>query len=224
MSLVNKDNGLSCVTVGILVVTRIKNLYKLLGDSAMGLFQNTFHKTKIWYHGTTSDCLGSLKSGIRVDYSKRSCDFGVGFYLTSRKEQAKKWAIKKHNMIKKFNKNAKPVVVSFVFNRNFGSDKVTIFEIGKSFFEFIYANRNNKLSKQGVNIHDYKAVFGGVIDGDITNLNKHIRDYKKGKIDDEILTKLLLGEYYEDNQLCICKQELICFIEIKEEEVFCDVN
>ena len=58
-------------------------------------FNREFSSTKIWYHGTTSTQVASLKDGIDVYHSKRNCDFGIGFYVTSKLSQAIKWAQRK---------------------------------------------------------------------------------------------------------------------------------
>lgn len=44
------------------------------------------------YHGTTSDCSESIKSGIMLHYSRRDLDFGPGFYVTPYLQQAIRWS------------------------------------------------------------------------------------------------------------------------------------
>lgn len=76
-------------------------------------FSNQFSNTAVWYHGTTSTQVPSLKDGINVYHSKRNCDFGIGFYVTSKFDQAVKWAQRKSKDELPFNPNVKPVVLSF---------------------------------------------------------------------------------------------------------------
>lgn len=72
-------------------------------------FTKEFSNTKIWYHGTTSTQVASLKDGIDVCHSKRNCDFGIGFYVTSKLSQAIKWAQRKTKDEIPFNPKVKSV-------------------------------------------------------------------------------------------------------------------
>lgn len=79
-------------------------------------FHKQFTHTSVWYHGTTSTQITSLKKGIDVHYSKRNCDFGIGFYVTSRLNQTIKWAKRKTKDEIAFNPNVKPVVLVINFH------------------------------------------------------------------------------------------------------------
>jgi len=97
-------------------------------------FSNQFSNTAVWYHGTTSTQVPSLKDGIDVYHSKRNCDFGIGFYVTSKFDQAVKWAQRKTKDELPFNPNVKPVVLSYQFQDS-NDVETKIFEIDKEYCE-----------------------------------------------------------------------------------------
>ncbi|MWV56562.1 MULTISPECIES: DUF3990 domain-containing protein [Streptococcus] len=123
----------------------------------MEAFRKIFNHTRDRYHGTLSTEVTSLKEGIQVDYSKRNCDFGIGFYLTSRKEQAIKWAKRKLENVRGFHSSVYPVVLLFrLHGQPVAGTKV--FEIDEKFFDFIYSNRVQLDVKKGKTNHEYLMV------------------------------------------------------------------
>ena len=50
------------------------------------------------YHGTSKKSANNIKKhGVDLSYSRKNLDFGVGFYLTTNKGQAKDWAYRNGN-------------------------------------------------------------------------------------------------------------------------------
>lgn len=188
----------------------------------METFRTVFDHTIDWYHGTLSTEVASLKEGIKVDHSKRNCDFGIGFYLTSRKKQAIKWAKRKLGNIRDFDSSVHPVVLTYKLSGQLVSD-IKVFEIEEKFFDFIYCNRVKLDAKKGKNTHVYPMVFGPVIDGQITQLKEILSDYQKQEKNLDEVAERLLGNYPEDNQLCICHQDVADRLVLVGEETI-DVN
>ncbi len=99
-------------------------------------------------------------SNMKVDKPKlmpnlRALDFGAGFYLTSSKEQAKKWArtvAKRRNM-------GQEIVNVYSFNEDFlQSLKVLTFPSADGkWLDFVVSNRSSNLGK-----NDYDIVVGPV--------------------------------------------------------------
>lgn len=182
-------------------------------------FNKQFSRTTVWYHGTTSTQVNSLKDGINVYYSKRNCDFGIGFYVTSKLSQAVKWAKRKTNFELPFNPDVKPIVLSYEF-QDFSNVNMKIFEIDREYFQFVYKNRVELNVKSGKNIHDFSAVFGPVLDGNVTCLETTLDGYFNGVNTLEETVDILLGKYQDDTQLCICDQVIADkLILVKEETV-----
>ncbi|EEL58739.1 D-alanine--D-alanine ligase [Bacillus cereus Rock4-18] len=61
----------------------------------MKVVESITELTNVWYHGTTSLEVPSIKSRINLDACNELVDFGKGFYLTSNPSQAWKWASRK---------------------------------------------------------------------------------------------------------------------------------
>ncbi|HEL2384460.1 TPA: DUF3990 domain-containing protein [Streptococcus suis] len=182
-------------------------------------FGKQFSSITVWYHGTTSTQVTSLKAGIKVSHSKRNCDFGIGFYVTSKLDQAIKWAQRKTKDEQPFNPDVKPVVLSYKFQE---SDDVEtkIFEIDEEYFRFVYKNRLELDAKSGINIHKFAAVFGPVLDGQVTRLKVTLDNYFNGEKSLEKTADILLGKYQNDTQLCICDQNTANrLILVKEETI-----
>lgn len=184
-------------------------------------FQEIFNSVSCWYHGTTSDNLESLRKGIKVDFKPRNCDFGIGFYMTSRKEQAEKWAHRRAKDLLPFNSEVKPVVLTYLFSTEVDIKRVKIFEVDSEFFDFIYDNRILLDITQKRNNHDFSMVFGPVIDGQIIRLKQTIEAFRSKKITLAETSKCLLGQYKDDTQLCICSQELANNLILDKEEMIC---
>lgn len=180
-------------------------------------FSNQFSNTAVWYHGTTSTQVPSLKDGINVYHSKRNCDFGIGFYVTSKFDQAVKWAQRKSKDELPFNPKVKPVVLSYQFQDS-NDVETKIFEIDKEYFQFVYKNRLELDAKAGINIHNFSAVFGPVLDGQVTRLKVTLDDYFEGINSLEKTADILLGKYQGDTQLCICDQEIANKLILVQEE------
>lgn len=184
-------------------------VFKIMAESHTFTFKKIFDTTELWYHGTTSNYIESLQAGVKVDYLKRNCDFGVGFYLTSRLEQAKRWAQRKVKDRITFDENIKPVVVSYALNKEIINDS-QVFEIDNDFFHFIYQNRCGKEK------HNYSLIFGPVLDGQLSRLDQIMEDFEHGKSDLATISQKLLGKFKDDDQLCICNQEIADKIVLKE--------
>ncbi|MTB64704.1 hypothetical protein GGG87_06825 [Streptococcus sp. zg-86] len=64
-------------------------------------------------------------------------------------------------------------------------------------------------------------VFGPVIDGQITQLKEILKDYKEHQKELDEVVERLLGNYQEDNQLCICHQSVADrFVLVEEEKIY----
>ncbi|MBJ6745925.1 DUF3990 domain-containing protein [Streptococcus sp. 121] len=181
------------------------------------IFRKLYNSTVVWYHGTTSIQVTSLKNGINVYHSKRNCDFGIGFYVTSKYNQAVKWARRKTKDELPFNSNVKPVVLSYQFQTS-ADIETKIFEIDKEYFQFVYQNRLELDAKTGMNNHKFSSVFGPVLDGQVTRLKVTLIDYFKGINSLEKTAGILLGKYQDDTQLCICDQKIADRLILVKEE------
>ncbi|OJD42823.1 DUF3990 domain-containing protein [Bacillus nitratireducens] len=125
--------------------------------------------SKIMYHGTNSEYYDSLIEDVQLSKCKQKTDFGKGFYLTTKFEQASEHAEKRSKF------RGEPIV--FVYEVDIGALRSS-FE-GKIFHkmdikwaEFIYYNRSHKRFKS----HSYDYVFGGVADGYLEDLIEQMDD------------------------------------------------
>ena len=145
----------------------------------------------IVYHGTTETI-----EKPDVNHSKKYLDFGVGFYLTTYEEQAKKWAIRKGMRQEKT-----PVVNEYELNEQWEGYRVLSFdEENEKWLEFVCAcRRGENLNK------DYDIIIGSVADDDVF---KTVDMYFRGLWDKQKVLEEL--RYYKmNNQICIVNQKTL---------------
>ena len=135
----------------------------------------------IVYHGTTETI-----EKPDVNHSKKYLDFGVGFYLTTYEEQARKWAIRKGMRQEKT-----PVVNEYELNEQWKGYRVLSFEEeNEKWLEFVCAcRRGENLNK------DYDIIIGSVADDDVF---KTVDMYFRGLWDKQKVLEEL--RYYKSNR------------------------
>ncbi len=164
----------------------------------------------ILYHGSS---LVIEKPDVSI--GRCDVDFGLGFYLTSNKEQAIRWA----NRRKRQNKNTKAVLNIYNYNPE---NNLLIKQFDgycEEWLEFVVKNRTSKSTPIEV---DFDIVFGRVADDDvIVAIDRYIELLKKGRATNN--TKLALLdelEYSKPNDQFCFKTELsqiyLNFIESEE--------
>ncbi|MDR1739425.1 MAG: DUF3990 domain-containing protein [Bacteroidales bacterium] len=164
----------------------------------------------ILYHGSS---LIIEKPDIFI--GRWDVDFGQGFYLTSNKEQAVRWA----NRRKLQNKNAKAVLNIYNYNSE-NSLSIKQFDgYDEDWLEFVIKNRTSKSTPVEIN---FDIVFGCVADDDvIVAIDRYIELLQKGHATNN--TKLALLDELKfskpNDQFCFkTKQSLLylSFVESKE--------
>lgn len=145
----------------------------------------------IVYHGTTE----VIKSPD-VYHSKKYLDFGVGFYLTTYEEQAKKWAVRKAM------RQGKPAIVNvYEMPDDLEQYRVLSFEEeNEKWLEFVCAcRRGEELNKE------YDIIIGNVANDDVF---KTVDMYFRGLWDKQKVLEEL--RYYKmNNQICIVNQKML---------------
>ena len=134
-----------------------------------------------------------------ISFSKNYLDFGKGFYITTFKKQAEKWAARKASRY-----GGEPVVNEYELLDNLSSFSVLRFDDeNEKWLDFVCSCRNGQdLNK------DYDIIIGNVADDDVF---KTINMYFKGLWDNQRTINEL--RYYKMNdQICIVKQEALCKI------------
>ncbi len=135
-----------------------------------------------------------------IRLGKNTKDFGVGFYCTTIKEQAERWAIRYNT----------PIVNVYSLQIN---EKLNILEfktMSEEWLDFIVACRNGKP-------HSYDIVIGAMANDQIYN---YISDYIDGVLTREQFWVLARFKY-PTRQITFCTQEaLACISYQSSEEVF----
>lgn len=145
----------------------------------------------IVYHGTTE-----IIEKPDVNHSKKYLDFGVGFYLTTYEEQAKKWAIRKG-----MRQERTSIVNEYELSEQWEDFRVLSFEEeNEKWLEFVCAcRRGENLNK------DYDIIIGSVADDDVF---KTVDMYFRGLWDKQKVLEEL--RYYKmNNQICIVNQNTL---------------
>ena len=145
----------------------------------------------IVYHGTTMEIIHP-----DVKHSKKYLDFGVGFYLTTYEEQAKKWAVRKS-----MRQGKKAIVNVYEMLDNWEKYKVLSFsEENEKWLDFVCACRRGEMLNA-----EYDIIVGNVADDDVF---KTVDMYFRGLWDKQKVIEEL--RYYKmNNQICIVKQEIL---------------
>lgn len=137
----------------------------------------------IVYHGSNVEV-----ASPDVVHSRKTVDFGQGFYVTPIYDQAKKWS-------EKFRRRGNPAVVSWyqVDDRVFAETKCLTFDsYSEEWLDFILSCR------AGQDTSDYEVVVGGVANDKVFNT---VELYFDGLIDKAEAIKRLR---YEKPNLQIC--------------------
>lgn len=160
----------------------------------MNPLENILNSRNIMYHGTSSDCVTSLRRGIVLESSRKRTDFGVGFYLTANKEQAAKWAMLKADFV------GIPDVFGAVMSYEIDIEKLIrcsnlFFDEADDFWaDFIFANRVLDEEEHN-NINGvYDVVFGPLGDG--FKFANNIKRRQKGAIDTKEFRKSITNPKY----------------------------
>lgn len=137
--------------------------------------------------------------------SKRLLDFGVGFYLTTDYEQAKKWAVRTTNR----RENGKPTISVFLIEKSeMRKLKLLVFEkANKEWLQYVSANRTDKLIND-----DYDIVTGPVANDQAI---RTVNNYLKGYFNEDIAIQLLLPQKLKD-QYAFKTENALNILEFKE--------
>lgn len=142
------------------------------------------------YHG--SNCVIKVPD---IEHSRKNLDFGEGFYLTSHKKQAEKWALRKASL-------EKGTAIVNVFDLNDDLSKIRVKEFlenDEAWVEFVCECR------RGIRSIDVDLIIGGVADDKVFEA---VNMYFKGYWD--MPTTLSALKFYERNdQFCFVTQEAI---------------
>lgn len=132
-----------------------------------------------------------------VSFSKDFLDFGKGFYVTTFKNQAEKWALRKSSRIEK----GIPTVNIFELSDDLSAYKVLDFKSeNEEWLDFVCDCR-----KGSEIFNDYDVIIGAVADDDVF---KTVNMYFRGLWDKKRTLEEIL--YYKtNNQICITNQEAL---------------
>ena len=125
----------------------------------------------ILYHGTDIDSAISICSKIILGRnSSENLDFGPGFYTTTSKESAIKWAFRKASVRRK---EASLVTIDFNYEDALSDSKIVVFDNDLRWGRFIINNRNgygyiNRVSFKEHNLDSkYHITYGRIADYDV---------------------------------------------------------
>ena len=131
----------------------------------------------ILYHGSNMQV-----NKPRILESLRALDFGAGFYTTSSREQAEKWA----GIVTKRRRTGVPTISSYSFDEK-ASTELKILKFGSpdgDWLDFVVANRKEQPISEG-----YDLIIGPVADDSTLPV---IDDYADGRYTkDEAIRRLL---------------------------------
>lgn len=155
------------------------------------------------FHGSDT-----IVDNPKIIGKNRPLDFGGGFYVTSNKEQAKKWAIKV--AYRNANNNRCINCYEFDIERANKELKVICFNIAdEKWLDFICANR------QGKQIDEYDIVIGPVADDKVYRV---VVEYENGDLDKEEALKKMKTEKLCD-QILFHTDKSIRYLEYIETEI-----
>lgn len=160
----------------------------------------------ICYHGSDT-----VVDAPRILDAKRPLDFGGGFYVTTSKVQAKRWALKVA-----YRNNAKQQCVNrYEFDLEHAKSEVCIICFEKAderWLDFICDNRNGKEAG------DYDIVIGPVADDRVYRV---VVEYENGDLDRETALKKLKAETLCD-QILFHTERSLAYLKFIDAEVIGD--
>ena len=144
------------------------------------------------YHGSTIEI-----TKPDVSFSKSYLDFGKGFYVTTFKDQAEKWALRKADRVE----NGIATVNVFEMIENLSDYKVLDFKSeNEEWLDFVCDCR------KGAEIYkNYDIIIGAVADDDVF---KTVNMYFRG-LWDKKRTLEEIRYYKTNNQICITNQSVL---------------
>lgn len=145
-----------------------------------------------------------------LDKSKESNDFGKGFYLTSSKRQALKWA--KRNM--RINDKEKAYISVFNFIEN---NDLNIFRFYKADYEWLNFVLQNRRRKKVNN--DYDLIIGPVSNDQVYNTLLLLLLFESNLIDMDKTLEMLKTQKLFDQYLFRTKKSLQKLVFVKCIEV-----
>ena len=156
----------------------------------------------ILYHGGSQEIREP-----RLNFSRRSLDFGPGFYMTSDFEQASAWA----SRVARVRGAGAPLVNIYETNERWTSLKTLRFEkADRQWLDFVTANRTGLPAS---NVYD--AIVGPIADDrTIETLNL----YFSGTITEEIALELLLPQKLKEQYVLKTQRAIdaVCFKGVKQ--------
>ena len=135
-----------------------------------------------------------------LEYGRVNLDFGKGFYVTTMKDQAEKWAPRRAN--------AKKVNNAFVTVYEFDTEGLNTLEFDGYTEEWLYFVLNCRMGK--MQPHDYDAIFGCMADDEIApTINYYLRLLQKRRIEKEDTLFFIRQLSYSkpNDQYCIITQK-----------------
>lgn len=155
----------------------------------------------ILYHGSNQEVREP-----RLSYSRKSLDFGAGFYMTTDLEQANSWTIR----VARVRKFGAPIVNVYETNERWPSLETLRFEsANRQWLDFVTAHRTGRATE-----NDCDVVVGPIANDrtiDVLNL------YLAGTITQSVALELLLPQKLK-NQYVLKTQRAIdgvCFTGVK---------
>ncbi|MCL2637190.1 MAG: DUF3990 domain-containing protein [Oscillospiraceae bacterium] len=135
-----------------------------------------------------------------IDYGRFNLDFGKGFYVTTLREQAEKWAPRRAKAEKREN--------AFVSIYEFNTNGLNLLSFDGYTEDWLYFVLNSRAGK--AQTHQYDAVYGGMADDEIApTINYYLRLLEKGRIGEEDKNFFIrqLSFSKPNNQYCITTQK-----------------
>lgn len=152
----------------------------------------------IVYHGSSLEV-----KDPKILITKKSKDFGYGFYVTNIENQAKRWALRNLS----FGRNA--VVTKFYLNVNSSLNIKVFKEVDDEWVDFIANCRSNVP-------HNYDIVEGPMVDDKVFNFALM---YLRGQLPKQIFVEYCKF-YYHTHQICFCSDRALkCLKFIESYEV-----
>jgi len=143
------------------------------------------------YHGSSLEVQNPLTS-----LSKRSLDFGCGFYVTTFKSQAESWALRKA-----IRSNALAIVNIYELDEELSEyRKKEFLENNEEWVEFVCSCRRG-----GSEYQKYDLIIGGVANDKVYRV---VDMYFRGIWDME-RTLSEMSFYEHNDQICLINQELV---------------
>jgi hypothetical protein len=141
-------------------------------------------------------------SNPSIEYGRHNLDFGKGFYVTTLRGQAEKWALRRASMAV----TRTPIISTYEFSPE-GLNILSFEGYTEEWLDFVVENRQRVTKPLS---HTYDAIFGNIADDDVVaTVDEYMRLLLAKRVNRDVKNATIFQRTFEppNNRYCIAIQK-----------------